>query len=166
MCDPHVRLLVPLKTAFKKIPEGFALFLALACSLEFGRNSKVALKLCNAVLEDVSVLSVESFAWLYAVALLGNDTGGPKDYLLQMVSSTRNVDAKQLNVGKLAGMFCAVYLYAKTCVAWKPLDAVDVMALCSFSTCRFVIRNHVPRRSLFFKISFMKSYIFDEILKI
>ena len=43
---------------------------------------------------------------------LGESPGSPKDYLSKLVSSTCNVDAALLNLGKLAGMFYSVYLYA------------------------------------------------------
>ena len=74
---------------------------------------------------------------------MGESPGSPKDYLSKLVSSTCNVDAALLNLGKLAGMFYSVYLYAKACDDWQPLRPEDVRVLCSFSSCPIMIRNHV-----------------------
>ena len=107
--DPHVQLELDLKGEFQALAgDGFKMFIALVVALEFARNSVVAENLCKLLKGKAGSLSCGNFAELYAEALLGPECGVPAQYLLKLVSSTNNIDARALNIGKLSGVFFSI----------------------------------------------------------
>ena len=126
LLDPHVSLLQMLRSRWGRYNRDGRVWcctVALLASLEFQRNSKFSVTIVEHLLQQDQPLRVPadfSNMYLELVKTEFKLTGaGLASLFTQQVSSTRNVDAKILNVGKMISYFNGAWEYLRLAQAQK-----------------------------------------------
>lgn len=109
--DKYVQQLVPLMSRYKRPPgsEPYIFFLSLVVALEFVRNSTLSLAIVTRLLKVKSLIKGHTSL----LPTLKEIIGGSFSLTEYKMSSTRNRDCYQINVGRWLGFFESARIYLR-----------------------------------------------------